>query len=229
MKLLLLFMKIILASTCMDKSDANSPTSCNDYLENPKSCISQASPSFDTLKASPANPPAVGFQVHQPNKESKLNDLALEKDQRVLNRVIRAYYNSDLAQTLSPARPTPTNSDHFIEIQVVVRILMDESEIKHIPLGQLVRLSEYINSRKNLYRIEAKLNNEKSRIPLDWYPNDAEIFDYYNSRLPNTSYTVLDMVKQLLKEMMEDSTIFSPLSRRIGSKLYEKVCDFPIR
>ncbi|KAE8153294.1 hypothetical protein BDV25DRAFT_137049 [Aspergillus avenaceus] len=145
-----------------------------------------------------------------------------------LNGIIRVFYNSSNAQTLNPPRQG-TENDHFIEVKDIVAIILKKypkdpmKELSGRYLGQFIHVAMHANKDLNVFKIEKSLNQRKKNVKLDDYPNDAEIRKYYRSMVQGYKKTVLEFVKELLDQMADDRTSFSPLSNEVGKELREIV------
>jgi hypothetical protein len=151
---------------------------------------------------------------------------AYKGDKAVLNAVLRAFYESKQGQVLDPPQKGEIETDHFIEVQQVVNSLLQKHPIKDLHgryLGQFMRVSEHMNKSSNLFKIEKKLNQSKKGVDLKDYPKKKEIQKYYNSKVQNSSKTVLQLVKELLLEMINDKSMYSPLSNDVGRDVYNIV------
>ncbi|KAB8068055.1 hypothetical protein BDV29DRAFT_162758 [Aspergillus leporis] len=141
-----------------------------------------------------------------------------------LNGIIRVFYNSSNAQALDPPRKG-TENDHFIEVKDIVAVILKKypkepmKELSGRHLGQFISVAMHANKALNVFKIEKSLNQRKKNVKLENYPNDAEIRKYYKSKVHGYKKTVLEFVKELLDQMVNDKTSFSPLSNEVGKEL----------
>jgi hypothetical protein len=175
---------------------------------------------------------------------------------KVLSPLMRSYFDASQAHpitvstTNTPSLATQTNQqhqvDHFIEIQHAIRIFMQYApkggpygqNLFDFPVGEFLRLSQFLNHEYNLYSIPSTLNNYKSRITVGFYTaakpphgeaaadSEKRVFmqNYMNATVvahDGTHTTVRNRVALLLVAMKDAEGDYTYLSKLVGKTLLD--------
>lgn len=135
-----------------------------------------------------------------------------------LNHILRMSDRPHVGQTIvQPVQYRPTERDHFFEVQHIVTLIMEDGTWLQTPIVQYMDLASFVNEERNLFRIEARFNQNKKSIPFNTYRNNAEITNYLLFRVGNG--TVEDSVKALASAMVARQGANAALTRKIGARV----------
>lgn len=144
-------------------------------------------------------------------------------DAALLNAILRVHSSPHDFNILNPPAPTPTQIDHFWEVQIVVDIIRPRlgDNWYTVPIGQFMDLSSFVNEHRNMFRINAAVNQEKKAIPLAEYmpqAHDPLITAYLDSQLQDGG-TVRDSVRALAEAMRDRRATYANLTNFVGQEL----------
>jgi len=144
-------------------------------------------------------------------------------DAALLNAILRVHFSAANYNNLNPPAAGATQIDHFWEVQHVVAIIRPTlgDNWFPLPIGEFMDLSSFVNEHRNMFLIEAAINQQKKHIPLAQYrpqANNPLITAYLNRNLQGGG-TVRDSVRALARAMRDRHSAYPRLTSLVGREL----------
>lgn len=157
----------------------------------------------------------------------------MASSQALCNDLIRLWSSPSNFIALNPAAVTPTQIDHFFEVQHVVTILFSEHAVLtetnffKVPVGFFIDLSTSISGHDNLFQISGADNTTKKAITWAQYTpggNQSQFIQQYMARntTNNQDRTVGQTVQALAVAMANRIGTYAYLTRFVGQQICKK-------
>ncbi|KAG5653693.1 hypothetical protein H0H81_011273 [Sphagnurus paluster] len=128
---------------------------------------------------------------------------------------------SNFQTITNPVQATPHQRDHFLEVQHIVDIVLNRygTEWYNLKMGLFIDLATFVSDHRNLFAINATLNQAKKTIPFVDYRVDPTIQRYLAFQTGERWRTVEGSVKELVNDMVNRQGAFPDLTRFVGNSV----------
>jgi hypothetical protein len=153
-------------------------------------------------------------------------------DEAVLNYILRTYFSSSNYNTVPSLSTSPTEIDHFMEVQFFVPMVQqylkaNDLDMFKVPFGFYFDLSTCVNDHNNLFLISKTLNQAKKNIPLSQYATNNDIKAYWNATT-GSGKTVKALVHEAIQRMLQRAnTPYGALSAYCGKLWADALKNMP--